>query len=254
MSERPSSYVLCSNPRSGTTLLCDLLAQTGVAGCPDSFFRPQSLADWCDDWGISTRIDPESDLFLSEYLAAMVREGRGATGVFGLRLMGENLALANDWLDRVHPGQPSAQTRFDAAFGPVRFVHLSRKDKLAEAVSLIRAEQTGLWHRRPDGAPLEELPPTRRAGYDEELITRQIARLTQLDQDWFTWFAAEGIEPLKLTYEALAEDPQEILDEVLAFIGRDPTDVRPVTPGVKKLADATTGEWIAAYRARFPDP
>ena len=43
---RALSYALCATPRSGSTLLCDLLADTGVAGRPDSFFRPQAIAEW----------------------------------------------------------------------------------------------------------------------------------------------------------------------------------------------------------------
>ena len=33
----------------------------------------------------------------------------------------------------------------------------SRENKLAQAVSLIKAEQTGLWHIAPDGTELERV-------------------------------------------------------------------------------------------------
>jgi hypothetical protein len=35
----PSSYLLCGTPRTRSTLLCGLLTSTGVAGCPESYFR-----------------------------------------------------------------------------------------------------------------------------------------------------------------------------------------------------------------------
>ncbi|MAN61992.1 MAG: hypothetical protein CMI60_08585 [Parvibaculum sp.] len=40
------SIILCANPRSGSTMLCDLMAATGVLGKPQSFYRPESITLW----------------------------------------------------------------------------------------------------------------------------------------------------------------------------------------------------------------
>lgn len=252
MTRTSYSYVLCSNPRSGTTLLCDMLARTGVAGNPNSFFRQKSLQDWCDDWNVAGPVDPEDSDFTKRYFTAMLAEGRGTTPVFGLRLMGPDLRLACDWLTRAYSGQPSDASAFEAVFGPVRFIHLSRADKLAEAVSYIRAEQTGLWHQRPDGSALEQIDPTAPAGYDADAIMHRMNELARFDTDWEAWFAAEKIMPLRISYEALAEDPQRILAQVLGFIGQDTRHASSIEPGVRKLADATNAAWIARYRAAHP--
>ena len=34
-----TSYLVCATPRSGSTLLCDLLDQTGAAGHPEEYFE-----------------------------------------------------------------------------------------------------------------------------------------------------------------------------------------------------------------------
>ena len=34
-----TSYLVCATPRSGSTLLCKTLAETGVAGDPEEFFE-----------------------------------------------------------------------------------------------------------------------------------------------------------------------------------------------------------------------
>lgn len=253
MTSAPYFYVLCSNPRSGTTLLCDMLSQTGMAGNPNSFFRQKSLQDWCDDWNVGRPVDPEDADFTKRYFTAMLAEGRGETPVFGLRLMGPDLRLACDWLALAYPDQKSEAATFEAAFGPVRFIHLSRSDKLAEAVSYIRAEQTGLWHQRPDGSALEQLEPTAPSGYDADAITTRMTELARFDTAWDDWFAAEAITPLRITYETLAENPQHVLAEVLSFIGQDPASASSIVPGVRKLADATNTAWMARYRERFPD-
>ena len=43
-----------------------------------------------------------------------------------------------------------------------RYLHLSREDKLAQAVSDLKAEQSGLWHVFTDGSERETTDPSYR--------------------------------------------------------------------------------------------
>ena len=56
--------------------------------------------------------------------------------------------------------------RFQRLFGSTLFVYLARPDKLAQAVSYLKAEQTGLWHLAPNGTELERIAPHREPAYD----------------------------------------------------------------------------------------
>lgn len=253
MSDAPINYILCSNPRSGTTLMCGMLEQSGVAGTPNSYFREKSMQDWCDLWEVPGPIDLYDWQFAERYLAAMLRVGRGGTPVFGLRLMGLDLGYATRWLRRIHPQARSDVEALETVIGPLRFIHLSRQDKLAEAVSYLRAEQTGLWHRHADGSVMEQIAPTEADGFNADRITQRLSMLTQFDQDWKNWFEAEGITPLRLTYEALADDPRAGLAAVLNYIGQDPAAAAKARPGLRKLADTTSADWIRRYRELFPN-
>lgn len=206
------------------------------------------------EWGIPGPFDITDPNFTATYFAALQTEGYGGTPVFGLRLMGPDLAFACDWLDRRHPNLPNDLARLEAAFGPVRFVHLVREDKLAEAVSYLRAEQTGLWHQHADGSILEQNTPRQPDGFDAAVITDRMQMLQGYEADWQDWFAREGISPLRLTYETFAKDPQCILAQVLAYIGQDPSVAAGLTPGLRRLADTTSEDWIARYRALFRAP
>jgi len=44
------AYLICGTPRTGSTLLSDLLRSTGVAGRPDSYFRLQDQLAWAERW------------------------------------------------------------------------------------------------------------------------------------------------------------------------------------------------------------
>lgn len=250
MTEPAAAYILCGTPRSGSTLLCGYLADTGVAGRPNSFFRTQSIKSWAEHWGLPSALRPGTDAFLGAYLAAAIAEGRGDTPVFGLRLMRENLGDMLAAFHRLFPGLPTDTARIEAAFGPTRYLHLRRRDKVAQAVSRVRAEQSGLWHLAPDGTEVERLAPHRDPVYDFDAIDNQVRALENYEQGWIDWFAAEELQPLAIDYEDLAETPERVLPAILAHIGQDPAKARGLAPTVARLSDALSVEWAARYRAQ----
>ena len=242
------SYILCATPRSGSTLLCDMLAATGVAGRPNSFFRQEDILEWAEYWGLFPDDFPDALSFSRAYLAAMIREGRGGTEVFGLRLMWGSVAAASDRLDRLHPGLPDVPARFERAFGPTLYVHLLRRDKVAQAVSRLQAEQSGLWHLGADGVERERVAPPGPAFYDGERLAFLVDELHADDVAWNAFFAIHGIAPLRLVYETVVAAPHAALAVILTALGRDPEIARTVELRTAKLANATSREWAERFR------
>jgi len=246
----PDGYILCATPRSGSTLLCGLLAATGKAGDPHSYFRREDIAEWAAEWGLPPDAAPGDPAFERAYLAAALSAGRARTPMFGLRLMAETLPELCGLLERVYPGLPHDKARLERAFGRLVFVHLSRGDLLAQAVSLVRARQTGLWHRAPDGSDVERVGPPRPPRYDRAAIAAELARLQQNAAHWNDWFAREGITAEALTYEDLAADPAGALAQVCRALEITPPPAGQIRPGVARLADAINLDWAARFRAQ----
>lgn len=245
---RFDSYVVCTSPRSGSTLLCRLLAATGVAGKPESYFHRPSVAAWVASLGVACdRPLPERDVLQAVFRAAIAR-GRDGTGVFGLRLQRHSFAFFVQKLAILYPDPPRDAVRFRAAFGRTLFVHLTRGDKIDQAVSYVRADQSGLWHKAPDGTALERRPPAGEVRYDPDAIQARLIEMTAMDRAWNRWFAGEGIDPLRLDYGALAADPAGTLAEVLDRLGLDRKAAAGVEPGVAKLADDVSRAWAARFR------
>ncbi len=242
------AYIICATPRTGSTLLCDLLTSTGNAGAPDSFFGRRHIGWWAEQWGLPPADEIAEPAFCRVYLDAAIRAGRGETEVFGLRLMRENISDLNRFVEQVHPGIQTDRARIEAAFGKVLYLHLSRDDKLAQAVSLVKAEQTGLWHIAPDGTEVERLGPPAEPVYDFQRLQRELAELGAHDAAWLSWFDSQGIQPLRITYETLSADPAASLSSICLALGIDPPPADAIKPGVAKLADAVSQEWIARYR------
>jgi len=241
------SYILCTSPRSGSTLLCKLLSATGVAGHPGSFFHEPSLAAWLDYFGL--KADPhvaEVDT-LQQVFAAAIAKGSRDTDVFGLRLQRHSFEFFQEKLAVLHADRATDLERLKAAFGETLFIHLTRQDKVGQAVSFVKAEQSGLWHKAPDGSELERLSEPRKPRYDAAELRACHDRFRGFDRDWQTWFDREGINPHRITYEELSDDPQAALRMVLERLELDPSAAEGVEPAVAKLADAISADWAERF-------
>jgi LPS sulfotransferase NodH len=188
----------------------------------------------------------EREILKAAFRAAYVK-GRNGTGVFGLRMQRHSFEFFCEKLAILHPGRLTDRERFRQAFGSTLFLHLTRPDKIGQAVSYLKAQQTGLWHVAPDGSELERLAPHREPRYDREEIRACVETMSAYDRDWNDWFAREGIEPLRISYDDLAIDPIRTLRHVSDHLGLDEAAADGVTPGVRKLADSTNREWADRY-------
>ncbi|TPM17201.1 Stf0 family sulfotransferase [Mesorhizobium sp. B2-3-5] len=248
------AYIICGTPRTGSTLLCKLLASIGTAGDPHSFYRRQDVSEWAEDWKLPGRDTIGEIEFNVAYLNAAIIAGKGGAGkdgtdVFGLRLMRENLDELSAILDQIFPGHASDKARFEMAFGRILYIHLSREDKLAQAVSLVKARQTGLWHVAPDGTEIERGGPPGQPQYDFQRIKAELTELEAYDAAWSTWFAAQGVIPLRVGYESLSADPAATVLGICGALGVQPRDGEDIRPGVAKLADETSLDWMRRFHS-----
>lgn len=240
------SYIICATPRTGSTLLCDLLTATKTCGAPDSFFMANADPHWLKAWGMPVEGDPTDPGYCVDMLKGAVKAGKGGTDVFGLRLMRSDLPALSSMIAAVHSGLKSDTERLAAAFGDVLYIHLRREDKLAQAVSLVKAEQTGLWHVAPDGTEVERLAPPAEPVYDHARIAAKLANLEADDATWTDWFDAQQIRPLSIGYENLAAHPQKELTRICTRLSVPPP--KSVKANLAKMADAVSEDWIRRFR------
>lgn len=245
------SYILRTSPRSGSTLLCQLLAATGVAGHPKSYFHRPDVASWARGLELQADGAYESDAELNAVLRAAITAGRADTPLFGLRLQSHSCPFFFAQLARLYPDADNDAARIEHAFGRTAFVYLNRDDKVDQAVSYLKASQTGLWHKAPDGTEIERNAPPAAPVYDGDKLRALWEQMCGYDCTWNDWFAAQGIAPTRVSYDALSANPVPCLRTVLSAIGCDPDAAHNVTPGVAKLADAQSQAWADRLRAEL---
>jgi LPS sulfotransferase NodH len=135
------------------------------------------MREWAEEWGLRDVDRSSVNDFDTAYLAAAIRAGKAGTEIFGLRLQQKYLGMLSRTLDRIYPGLPSDVHRFNRAFGEILYLHLARADKVAQAVSLVKAEQSGLWHLNVDGTELERLAAPQEPQYDFGAINKKVNSL-----------------------------------------------------------------------------
>ena len=230
-------YLVCATPRTGSTLLCGLLASSCVAGLPESYFRAQDEAMWASRFGLSGTYD------YLDFVRQAQRHGSTENGVFGARVMWGTL---DEVLYKLRPESPSGSELdlLRGVLGDLEFVYLWRGDALAQAVSWALAEESYVWH-----APVNERRNARRTApaFDREMVSNLLETIDSHNRSWRDWFASVGVQPCEVVYEDLNHDPPATAARVLRSLGIDPP-VTPLEVRFDRLRDEENEQWIRRYR------
>jgi trehalose 2-sulfotransferase len=238
------AYLICGTPRTGSTLLCGLLESTGVAGRPESYFRQPDEPSWANRWGIVS--SPDGRFSYADYVRAALAEGRTPNGVFAARIMWGTLDEVISKLAMIYPDSSGSDAGLlNRAFGRTRFICLRREDVLAQAVSWLRAEQTGVWFQTDQSAPPLPQPEPR---FDPGRIGELGRMIDEHNAAWRRWFASAGVRPHRVRYEDLDADPVGVTRGVLGFLGLELPPGRDILVRHRRLADELNAEWIQRSR------
>ena len=241
------AYLLCSTPRTGSTLLCGLLESTGVAGHPASYFRLPDQDAFAAQWVIPSPSDGASSY--ADFLGAALAAGTTDNGVFGARIMWGTLDELVGRLRTVFPDLAGDDLALlNHAFARPRFVYLRRHDVLGQAVSLLRAEQTDVWHNADDSEPQQRKQDPL---YDFERIRKMIRTIEDDNAAWREWFASVGVRPYPVVYEDLEADQEGATRGILEFLGLELPPARTIVGRHKRLRDQLSAEWVERYRAEI---
>lgn len=127
------------------------------------------------------------------------------------------------------------------AFTRCRFIHVIRRNIVAQAVSWLIAEQTGQWtslHQRPAIEPK----------YDGKMIMDLISTIAVSRAYADAYFAAAGTEPLTLYFEDVAGNPDLIRAKLEGFLGCNLARSAEPTLRLTRQATGLNAEWEKRFR------
>jgi LPS sulfotransferase NodH len=122
----------------------------------------------------------------------------------------------------------------------VQLIHVTRPDKVEQAVSLWRAVQTQSW--RSGSGPVTDC-----AAYVFEGVDHLRRQIEEHEAAWRRWFAERGRPVFEASYDDLAEDPRGTTAAVLEAIGL-PSEQVPA-PAMRRQGDDRSASWAERYRA-----
>jgi len=217
----PRGYVVCATPRCGSNYLCQLLASTGVLGDPREYFNPTGRRHYDGD--------PDYPADARGQLGRVLTTGRTPNDVYGLKIHPFQLAELPADLDPL------------AELPRLHVVRMVREDRLGQALSWTRAQQSGQF-RATDA-------PSARVHYDRDHIERSLGFLADEEAQWERTLAGRGLPETTVSYEELVADPQAAVDRVARLIGVRRARVDPDRVDVRIQRDAETDEWRRRFLA-----
>jgi LPS sulfotransferase NodH len=219
-------YAICTQPRSGSNLLCQYLASTDRLGYPLEYFngpgrRALGIPDFPDE--------PRRQI---DYI---LRHGATPNGVYAVKLF----AFQHDLI--------APTVRWSEVLPQLRFVYLERRDLLGQAISWARAIQTNQYRSTQ---PVQ-VPPA----YDGRLILENLLTLVRERGRWDSYFARTGIEPVRIVCENLVANPQSEINRVAQVMDvAEPViiDYSRVTLSVQR--DSLSENWRQRFRKEYGNP
>ena len=253
------SYFVCATQRSGSTLLCELLKGSDVAGVPDEFFEalrstgmPRQPRQYFADAAqadIAERLAPtepgrpEQPGEFEGWFKYALQRGTSRNGVFGAKMMWNYF---DDFRSRVKelPGLSTVtfNQALDAVVPDLQIIFVRRRDKVGQAVSLWRAIQTQRWRNDVD----DEHAP--QAEYDFRAIQHLLDELHRWDARWEDWFHATGREPIRVIYEEFVDSRAATVGRVVDALGIDPREPEGELGPMKRQADNLSHDWVSRFR------
>jgi trehalose 2-sulfotransferase len=254
-SKPTKAYLVCATPRSGSTLLCEMLRETGRAGVPLEHFeilrhsslprQPREYFQDLDAPHVVERLAPAEAGTASteaavDWWARILADGSTGNGVWGGKIMWGH---TEDFVARARELPRLAGADLDAVLRELlddpELVFVTRRDKAAQAVSLWRAVQTQSWR-------FGEAPAADSVAYEFEAIDHLVSQLESDERSWSEWFARTGRKPLEVTYDRLDSAAAQTVELVLHALGLPDGEV--TVPRLARQRDDLSAAWIERYR------
>lgn len=283
MTTPEQSYLVCATPRSGSTLVCQALSETGVAGRPEEYFealrhsgrprRPEeyfegvddrSLLDHLGERGVGSDPPQRSPLWsraaYDRYLDWAKEAGTTPNGVFGAKLMwgyfGDFVSLLRNV--PAYSTLPLAGL-LPEVFPNLQFVRVVRANKVRQAVSLWKAVQTATWRQEDasSGGGVTDAgdPPYKSFLADHRpklrfhfgAIEHLLHQILIEEAHWDAFFEHAQIKPTLVLYENFASDYEHATRNVVERLGIEIPDDLEIKPRMKSQSDGINDDWARRY-------
>ena len=235
------SYTIWFTQRTGSSLLCRMLEDTGVAGVPNEWFNYPVGTNLLEHFSVKTPADLQQRVYES---------GSTPNGVYGLKYgpyephFSELVATLRTFPECEAAGLSRAEV-WACAFPNGKHVFSTRRNKVRLAVSWWKAIQSDEWHRKKGQShKAQDLTDA----YNFDAINHLFSECSMREAGIQAFFDETGITPLTIVYEDFVADYRGTVERVLAYLGLEFDSQTLLEPYYAPLADEVSETWVQRFR------
>jgi LPS sulfotransferase NodH len=194
-------YCIASTPRSGSTLISRMLLSSQLAGDPKEYLSPLLIQAW-------HKIN-QRNISFSNYIKELENRRTSKNGFFGIKIHGRHLE------------ELSKKTSFKSVISILenfdKFIFVSRKDKISQAISYHIARSTGIFHHDQEHW-LEEfdIPQPK---FNAVQMLNHLSDILREEKIWEELLNKINKPIYKISYEDLVKDYSTKSKEIFDFLG-----------------------------------
>lgn len=224
--EPTTKYIIAVTPRSGSSHLCDVLKNTQALGKPGEVLPQEFIPNILKSAPART---PD------EYIQNVLKVLQTDNGASGLK---------TSWFQfdkfRQDIEDPSIFRKF-------KYIYLTRKDIVAQAVSLYLATESSVFHTNKTHTS-ETIKKLEELQYNFEKINFWHRHILAQENGWESFFGNE-ILPLRITYEEIEKDVISTGKQIAAYlcVNDKRIDEMKYCSKFNKIGDLRNIQWTQRY-------
>lgn len=224
------SNVVCSTARSGSNLLCSYVQSLGVIGPVNEWLNTRLMAQ------VAGKKLKFNEAYYTahpeEILTKLIENNRGGDGSFSSKV--HYIEFYNMLKNQFNP--------FKLMSNP-SFIHLVRKDIIAQAISYEKAHQQDSW--------TSFTKPVKNAEYKFAATCQKLKLIMDSNDGWANFFQTNNFQAKIVVYEELEKNPRKVVEEVMHHWGYSVTSeqLSHISTGLKRQTDNINEEWRERFEA-----
>jgi len=235
--------ILCATQRCGSTLIAEDMRNCKELGSPEEYFIPWKNAAAHTNW--------------KQSYFSICKKAKGTNGVSAIKIMANQLPNIEECLSTfVQPASSGDLPCFATIFSTSKWVWLKRDDVIAQAVSRVIAQQTGINHATMSQDD-EHFAGNLLKGYTDDYnsstkynfkaILSQVVSINMENLCWSRFFSRLDINPLVLLYEDVIRDKHFThIDKLSDLISHEHPKIKPPRKMVK-LSNNINSVWSERF-------
>jgi trehalose 2-sulfotransferase len=238
--------LLCATHRTGSNVLEQYLKASQVAGRPREYYSPDLAKDFAKQKQLP---DPEQSFIA--YHRAILERWTTSNGIFAAKIMWRHVQAIHDQVAVDPAGIAYARgtpwETITALHPAPMVVHVTRRDKVRQAISMLRAKQSGLFSTVHLDKGVKQA--TNPGEYDFHLLHYHVEKFAKEDAAWVALFREHGVPVQTIVFEEFVKDPQTQTVALLEALGLpEPTEWYWPAVLIRPQSDPASIEWAQRYQ------